>query len=176
LTAKKLLRGYLDRLRENLDTLDEEIENARVMSKSKKSGERQIALQWAKTLRDLVEMRNVTLEKIKVHLLGRNENGVANEPSDCWDGNSDVMYERYFKQQMRPWTLDDLKLTCEDCGRCNEDVATRRFPAAEYYLDDEYAGLCSRCYEKRLVKATREIEEETEESDLSGEDSEEVAD
>jgi hypothetical protein len=56
-------------MRENLETLDEQIANARVMSKRK--GKDANALQWTKTLRDLVELRNETLEKIKGHVLGR---------------------------------------------------------------------------------------------------------
>lgn len=50
------------------------------MSKSKKGADNRIALQWAKTLRDLVELHDTTLANIKVHLLGRDETGAANEP------------------------------------------------------------------------------------------------
>ena len=35
----KTFRGYLDRLRQNLETLDGQIENARQMSKVKKNGD-----------------------------------------------------------------------------------------------------------------------------------------
>jgi len=71
LTGKKPLNGYLDRLRENIEVLDEQIENARKMSKPNKKGDRRAALQSAKILRDLVELRNETLDKIKVHLSER---------------------------------------------------------------------------------------------------------
>jgi len=46
-------KGYLDRLRENVESLDEAIETAK--ANSKKRG--RDALQWAKTLRDLIELR-----------------------------------------------------------------------------------------------------------------------
>lgn len=36
-------------------------------------------MQWAKTLRDLVELRNSTLANIKAHMLGRDETGVITE-------------------------------------------------------------------------------------------------
>ena len=42
-------KGHLDRLRENVDVLDEAIANARRLSKSKKKGDN--PLQWTKTLR-----------------------------------------------------------------------------------------------------------------------------
>jgi len=42
LTGEKL-NGYLDRLRENVDVLDETITNARVMGKSKKKGDTHLA-------------------------------------------------------------------------------------------------------------------------------------
>ena len=139
-------KGYLDRLRENLVTLDEQIENARKMSKVKKGGEG-VALQYSKTLRDLVELRDKTLLNIKAHLLGRDETGAINEPSDVYAGNQEVEFERAFKTFMAPWTAADLKLKCTDCGLESEEVTTRRI---EHKFDpDEYFVLCSECYEKR---------------------------
>jgi hypothetical protein len=58
------------------------------------------------------------------------------------------MYERWFKDQMNPWTLDDLKLTCEDCGKHSEEVDTY----AGKYEGEENQDLCGRCYEKRTAK------------------------
>ena len=135
-------KGYLDRLRENLEVLVQQIGHAREMVKDKDS----TALQWAKTLRDLVELRNVTLEKIKGHLLGRGESGVVHEPDDCWDDNSHIMYERLFNQQMKCWTEEDLKLTCKDCGIKSQQVTCRLFsrPSGCYRID-----LCNDCYQKR---------------------------
>ena len=135
-------KGYLDRLRENLDVLDEQIEHAREMSKTKDAS----ALQWTKTFRDLVELRNVTLEKIKGHLLGRAESGVVNEPDDCWDDNSQVMYERLFNSHMSPWTMEDLKLTCKDCGAKSEQVQCHLFSRSG---GCDRINLCHDCFEKR---------------------------
>jgi hypothetical protein len=159
LTGK--VNGYLDHLRENLETLDEQIVNARKMSK--KRGKDSNALQWAKTLRDLVELRETTLANIKVHMLGRDETGAATEPADYYSGNSEVMFERDFKAVLKPWTQQDLKLECEDCGKESEEVSTRQFPRE--YQADECFDLCDRCYEKRTAKDTDESEERSEASD-----------
>jgi hypothetical protein len=143
LTGKKLIHGYLDRLRENLETLDEQIVNARKMSKKK--GKDSNALQWAKVLRDLVELRETTLANIKVHLLGRDETGATNEPDDVYADNAQVEYERYFRNLLSPWTQQDLKLKCQDCDKESEEVSTHVF-------SDQPLNLCPRCYEKRTAK------------------------
>jgi hypothetical protein len=156
LTDKKF-RSYLDRLREDLEVLDETIATARKMSKPKGKADKEtraLALQWAKTLRDLIERRETTLAAIKVHLLGRNETGSPNEPQDCWNENPEVMYERWFREQMSPWTLDDLKLRCEDCGIESEDVENHMFHEIRdrHYValvEQESANLCPRCVQKR---------------------------
>jgi hypothetical protein len=41
------------------------------------------------------------------------------------------MYEREFKRQLAPWTLEDLKLECEDCKIESEDVVYHDFPRLE---------------------------------------------
>ena len=130
-------------MRENLQTVDEQIANARVMSKRKDA----TALQWSKTLRDLVELRNVQLDKIKAHLLGRDETGAVVEPENFWDENPDVEFERLFKRQLGPWTIDDLKLECADCHEKSEDVSNRDLP-------DENRDLCEKCYSKRTSEST----------------------
>jgi hypothetical protein len=159
LTGKKL-HGYLDHLRENLETLDEQIVNARKMSKpARKGADKAAALQWAKTLRDLVELRNATLVNIKAHLLGRDETGAPNEPDDVYDGNPQVEYERYFKGLLSPWTQQDLKLKCEDCGVNSEGTTTRHFPRE--HADDDYFDLCDKCYGKRTAKDERSDESES---------------
>jgi len=156
LTGK--FKGYLNRLRENLETLDEQIENARRNSKAKKKGDTQ-ALQWAKTLRDLVELRNVTLEKIKAHLLGRDETGAVMEPRDYYDcdDNPEISFERDFDRLLSPWTRKDLKLKCKDCGVSSEQVSVRHFPGKykdPYHIEEitppKNIELCQKCYEKRL--------------------------
>jgi hypothetical protein len=105
---------------------------------------------WAKTLRDLVELRNTTLVNIKAHLLGRDETGAPNEPEDVYGENPQVEYERYFRNQLTPWTEQDLKLKCEDCGVESEDTTNRRFP--HEHSADEYFDLCDKCFEKRTAK------------------------
>ena len=148
------IKGHLDRLRENLEVLDEAIANARKMSKPGNKGtDKAAALQWTKTLRDLVEVRNTTLLNIKSHLLGRDETGTPNEPQDVYDedGSPQVEYERYFRTQLAPWTLQDLKLKCEDCSVESEETTTRHFP--HEHSEDEYFDLCDKCYEKRTASS-----------------------
>jgi ssDNA-binding Zn-finger/Zn-ribbon topoisomerase 1 len=162
LTDKKF-KGHLDRLGENVDVLDEAIENARVMSKAEKGADSRTALQWAKTLRDLVELRNTTLANIKVHLLGRDETGAITEPQDFWDSNQQVMYEREFKRQLAPWTLEDLKLQCEDCKVESEDVEYHNFPRLEdkhwrEVVPKETANLCPQCADKRAAARSAKYE------------------
>jgi hypothetical protein len=141
LTSERL-NGYLDRLRENLVALDEAITTAQTMSKDK---DNRAALQWAKTLRDLVELRNTTLLNIKTHLLGRTETGSSNEPNDCYSGNSKVEFERAFQKFLSPWTRQDLNLECEDCHVESDQVTDR-------YIDGAHRSLCDKCCEKRTTK------------------------
>jgi hypothetical protein len=140
LTGKKPLNGYLDHLRENVEVLDEQIENARRMSKQKDP----TALQWAKTLRDLVELRNTTLEKIKLHLLGRDPSyGWPTEPPSQYDNDPEIMFERDFRSFLAPWKESDLKLECEECHKSREDVEYRDMGQG---WQDEY--ICVSCYNK----------------------------
>jgi hypothetical protein len=151
---RKLL-GYLDRLGQNLEVLDEEIERVRSVSKAKGRDDR-AALQWAKLLRDLVEQRNVTLTEIKAHLLGRDQTGAIRDPPDHYDGSSQVMFERDFQQFFGGSKGSDLRLRCEDCGVEGEDVSPRlivtqvSLGVGDYTVPrDEYHDLCPRCYKKR---------------------------
>ena len=105
-----------------------------------------------------MELRNTTLLNIKTHLLGRDETGSSNEPSDCWDGNDEVEFERHFRDHLKPWTLDRLRLKCEDCHVESEQVTDR-------YIDGAHRNLCDKCYEKRTAKDTDESEEKSEASD-----------
>jgi len=151
------LNGYLDRLRENLEVLDEAIANARKMSKPKGKSEKALALQYGKLVRDLVDQRNVTLTAIKAHLLGRDETGAVNEPQDSYRANEQIEFERYFHDMLSPWTEDHVKLECEDCGVKSEDVSNRHI-SHPYPKPDEYYDLCKKCYDKR-TKSNGESED-----------------
>jgi len=161
------LNGFLDHLRENLAILDEQIENARAMSKEKGTG----ALQWAKTLRDLIQLRNETLDKIKSHLLGRDETGAVKEPLDFHssDNHPLTLFERRVHDYLaKPWTVEGLKIKCEKCGTESESTRTRAFE--KFYVTNNYSryiqredeDLCNPCYDATLqqlhadVKAARE--------------------
>jgi hypothetical protein len=76
-------------------------------------------LQWPKLTRDLVEQRNLTLDRIKSHLNGRDEVGSIREPSG---DDSEVEFERTFRKLLKPWTEDDLQLECDRCHQRREDV------------------------------------------------------
>jgi len=142
LASKQALHGYLDRLRENLETLDSAIDDAKKMTKKGAEGRARL-----KAIRDLVELRNMTLDRVKVHLLGRNQTGAPYEPEDLWSDNSEVMFERWFKSQMEPWTQRDLELTCKDCGKESEEVLARS--------DCDHVDLCDGCYEKRQTQDSK---------------------
>lgn len=155
-------KGYLDRLRENVEALDEAIATARTMSKKK--GKDSNALQWVKTLRDLIELRNTTLGNIKTHLLGRDESGTGTEPQDFFDGNPEIEFERAFQRFLSPWTREDLKLKCQDCGVSIEEVSTRRIITRQDIIPDYVdLDLCPSCYAKR--KAAEPPEPQDEEDD-----------
>lgn len=151
LTGEKL-NGYLDRMRMNLHALDESIENVRKSPKGEKPVDKRARL---KLLRDMVELQNQTLVAVKTHLLGRDETGAPVEPPDKYDHNAQIEFERYFNNQLSPWTQDDLKLECDECGVKSEDVSNRRFPH-NFPEADEYYDLCGKCYDKRSTEPNRE--------------------
>jgi len=161
------LHGFLDHLRENLEILDEQIENARAMSKEKGTG----ALQWAKTLRDLIQLRNETLDKIKAHLLGRDETGAVEEPMDTFEDDTHPLtrFERKVHAYLaKPWTTDDLKTKCDKCGTETNSTLTRDFGRYQIgkdyndYFEYKRRDLCDACHDltsKEIhaeVKAARE--------------------
>ena len=150
----KLLSGYLNRLRGNLDSLDESIEDVRKVPKGERPADKRARL---KLLRDLVELQNSTLIAAKTHLLGRDETGAAKEPPDFYGGNDQVEFERYFKNQLSPWTEDDLKLKCDDCGIKSEGVSNHAF-THPYPQETEFLDLCPKCYEKRTTESSEESE------------------
>ena len=137
--SSKPLAGYLNRMRRNLGSLDDGIESVRHVAKGEKPAEKRARL---KMLRDLVELQNETLDRIKSHLLGRDPTGAIVEAENYFSGNQQVEYERYFKSQLSPWTEDDLKLKCEGCGSESEDVSFRTG-------DNLWVNLCEGCYAKR---------------------------
>jgi hypothetical protein len=149
------LNGYLDLMRKNIHRLDESIEDVRKVPKGEKPADRRARL---KLLRDLVELQNETLVAVKGHLLGRDESGGMREPEDCWDENPQVEFERYFKSQLKPWTQDDLKLECEECGVKSEEVSNHTF-THPYPQETERIDLCQECYDKRLNESTGESED-----------------
>ncbi len=120
----KLLSGCLNRMRRNLDSLDESIENLRKAPRGEGADDKRARL---KLLRDLIELQNASLLAVKTHLLGCDETGAPNEPADVYNSNDEVEFERYFKNQLVPWTGDDLKLECEDCGLKSEQVSYHAF-------------------------------------------------
>jgi hypothetical protein len=152
--SRKLLNGYLNRLERNLKSLDASIEDVRKTPKGEKPSDKRARL---KLLRDLVELQNSTLVAVKTHLLGRDQTGATNEPADVYGDNDQVEFERYFKNQLSPWTIDDLKLECEDCGLKNEHVSNHTF-THPYPRETEYFDLCPKCYDKRTTKSTGESE------------------
>jgi hypothetical protein len=91
LTGKKPLNGYLDRMRRNISSLDESIEDVRIAPIGEKPVDRRARL---KLLRDLVELQNQTLVAVKAHLLGRDETGTPVEPEDYYAKNPEVEFER----------------------------------------------------------------------------------
>lgn len=78
------------------------------------------------------------------------------EPPEKWvdDANNQVEFERYFKNQLAPWTLDDLKVKCVDCGVESEEVRGRELEGWTGYFD-----LCGKCFDKRISKSTGENKE-----------------
>lgn len=160
MTGRKF-KSYLDRLREHLEVLDDALEDAVKRSGAEKKDDRG-RLQWMKMIRDLVELRNATLQEIKAHLLGRDETGAITEPSDHYHGNPEVMFERDFQTFLKPWHESDLNLECEDCGVENEEVETRQLAHTtknEFGFEDtkyEDADLCEKCYDKRVTESSGE--------------------
>ena len=153
MTDETPLNGYLDKLRRNVEALDESIETTRRAPDGEKVAERRARL---KLLRDLIELENATLTAVKTHLLGRDETGAPNEPNDTWDYNSQVMFERSFHYFLTPWTLDLLELKCEDCGIESENVGHHRFGEIRDRLYNVLSAqqdlnLCPECYEKRAA-------------------------
>jgi hypothetical protein len=161
LAGKKKFRSYLDRLRENVEVLDESIASARKPAKGEKPADKRARL---KLVRDLVELRGNALLSIKAHMNGHTESGAVMDPPDVWDDNSQVEFERYFQGLMEPWSRKDLRLECEDCGIESEDVSHHDFEEIHdgHYrtiVEAEGADLCPKCVEKREVARQRESSE-----------------
>jgi hypothetical protein len=119
--------------------------------KVKKGGDARVALQWAKTLRDFVELRSATLLNVTAHLLGRDDTGAIVEPPDHYDSDPEFMFERDVQTFLASWSPQGLKLKCEDCGVMSEEVHQRQFPHP-YPQETEHFCLCEKCYKKRKAK------------------------
>jgi hypothetical protein len=117
-----------------------------------------------KLTRDLLELRNATLQEIKAHLLGRDVTGAVRQPQDVYHGNPEVMFERDFRKFLQPWRQLDLRLKCKDCGRVDETIETRSldvvtdpsgipalFPQLRHTT--EWVDLCPKCYRKRMAES-----------------------
>jgi hypothetical protein len=152
LVGKTPLNGYLDRLRTNISALDESIKDTRKAPKMEKPADKRARL---KLLRDLVELQNSSLLAVKSHLLGKSETGASIEPPDYWDSNDQIEFERYFKNQLSPWTEDDLMLECKNCGLKSEEVSNHIF-THPYPRNTEYFNLCEKCHDKRTNESTVE--------------------
>jgi hypothetical protein len=90
--------------------------------------------------------------------LGRDETGVPNEPDTIWSENAEVEFERHFQIFLAPWSKEDLKLKCEDCGVESEEVSNHTF-TYPYPRDTEYFDLCKKCYDKRTTESNGENQE-----------------
>ena len=97
----KTLPGYLNRMRRNLESLDESIDATHKVPRGEKATDKRARL---KLLRDLIELQNASLLTVKTHLLGRDQTGAGNEPADVYGDNDQVEFERYFKNMLAPWT------------------------------------------------------------------------
>jgi len=165
LSDSEPLHGFLDRLRENLETLDDQITLAEKNSKGKGG------LQWAKLVRDLIEERNSTLDRIKAHLLGRTEVGSIKEPEDYYRGHTEVEFERTFHDFLSPWTMNDLKLRCSECQQESRDVIQRRLVVAkDAWGNDEIQlrDLCRNCFKKIQSQFDKEISGQAKGSQSTG--------
>ena len=157
LSDGRALCGFLDRLRENLEVLDEQVALARRNSMGEGG------LQWAKLTRDLIEERNLTLDRVKAHLLGRTEVGIIKEPEDYYRGHTEVEFERTFQRFLAPWTTKDMKLRCGECQQESEDVTQRHLVVAkDAWGNDEtqYRDLCPKCFQKLQSQFDKEIPEQ----------------
>ena len=152
MAGNKPLHGSLDRLREHLEILDEALLTARKLARPKKGAADRDAIQGLKILRDLVQERNATLDRIQVALLGRDEVGVPCSPQDYFTANQEVEYERLFKRMLTPWTEQDLKIECERCHNCSENVTSHNLERKEHFegytlTKTERRNLCPKCLE-----------------------------
>lgn len=175
--------GYLDRLRQNLEILDEAIEKLQYNGKGKKGVDDRASLQWGKLLRDLLEQRNATLTEIKAHLLGRDETGAIRDPPNHCGASPQVMFERDFQTFLERWRGSALRLRCQDCGVESENVCPRPFEKEVSFPDTnltttltEYLNLCPKCHKKRLEDYELSSEDEDAKEDNRDADDKESKD
>jgi hypothetical protein len=76
-------------------------------------------------------------------------------------------FEREFQNFLEPWTRQDLKLKCEDCGVESEEVEYHGFPSLEdkhwrEVVPNETANLCAdKCEASRSAKYEKSKTEES---------------
>ena len=153
--------GWVGRRRWALQVLEKAIENAREMANAKtgRGHDSSSRLEWSKTLMRLVELYDSQLSAIKRHIWGNTDAGGNVEP--CDSDNGFVEFERLFQNNvLTPWTSEDLKLRCVDCGVSSENVSEQTVYKTEY--DYDHLNLCPACYSKRKA------EEPEEEDDKEG--------
>jgi len=150
-SGSKPLHGFLDRLAEHLQVLDEAIETAQSLAKPKKPASSRDTIQGLKILRDLISERNATLDRIQAVLLGRHETGVTRSPEDVYLGDGQILFEREFHRMLQPWRESDLRIKCEECGRSSNEVYRRRIRVGVNHWGSEETEdhrLCDRCFKK----------------------------
>ena len=164
MSGSEPLHGFLDRLRKNLETLDDQITLAEKNSNGKGG------LQWAKLTRDLIEERNLTLDRIKAHLLGRTEVGNIKEPENYYGSNPEVEFERTFQTFLSPWSRKDLKIQCTNCEKESEDVTQRQLMVGKDEWgnnETKYRDLCRKCFKKLKSQFDKETLEQAKEAQSS---------
>jgi len=162
-SGKVQVFGWLDRHRRILEFLEEAIENAREMSQARtgRGHDNASRLEWTKAMMRLIEVYDAQLHSVKRHIWG-----ATGEPGEVTNGA--VEFERDFQRLvLDPWTQEDLKLECEDCGTLSEDVSNYEFELENF--ETERHDLCPRCYSRRRQESasSRESNDEAEELDSS---------
>lgn len=151
MSGSKPLHGFLDRLREHLEILDEAIATSGNLAKPKQGASSRDTIQGLKILRDLVQERNATLDRIQAVLLGKDETGVTRSPKDVCSGDGQVLFEREFHWMLQPWRESDLLIKCGECGRSSDEVYQRSVRVGVDRWGDEETedrDLCDRCFKK----------------------------
>lgn len=158
-SGKVRVFGWLDRHRGILEFLEEAIENAHEMSQARtgRGHDNASRLEWTKAMMRLIEVYDAQLHSVKRHIWG-----ATGEPGEARNGL--IEFERMFQGcVLDPWTPEDLKLECEDCGASREDVSNHEFELENYETEEH--DLCPRCYAKRKEKSSKSTPETDDEAE-----------